>query len=262
MPEVTESKYLVMAGWADVPHLDEKTKRELLDSTPSYMREARSKGIPVLGSGRIFPIDEDLIKEPVIQLPAHWPRIAALDFGWDHPTAGAWGAWDRDSDILHVYDVYRMREQTPAVHSVAINARGKWIPVAWPHDGLQHDKGSGEAIADQYRKLGVNMLKHKATHAPKRGEPEGSGGNGVEAGLMEMLDRMQTGRLKVAAHLEQFFEEFRLYHRKDGKVVKEFDDVLSAVRYLVMMLRHAKINDTKRKPMGSGYAALDSEMGL
>jgi hypothetical protein len=262
MPQVSESKYLVMAGWNDVPHLDEKTKRDLLASTPSHLREARSKGIPVLGSGRIFPLDEDSIKEPIIDIPAHWPRIAGMDFGWDHPTAAAWIAWDRDADIVHVYDVYRLAEATPAVHSVTMNSRGKWIPVAWPHDGLQHDKGSGEALADQYRKLEVNMLKEKATHPPTKGEPEGSGGNGVEAGIMEMLTRMQTGRLKVAAHLEPFFEEFRLYHRKDGKIVKEFDDVISAVRYGIMMLRHAKVRPVKKIMGGGSYSPLDAEIGV
>ena len=29
MGEVTESKYLVQAGWDDVPHLDEREKRQL-----------------------------------------------------------------------------------------------------------------------------------------------------------------------------------------------------------------------------------------
>ena len=57
---------------------------------------------------------------------------------------------------------------------------------------------------------------------------------------MDMLDRMQTGRLKVAAHLSDWWEEFRLYHRKDGKVVKEGDDLMSATRYGLMMIRHAK----------------------
>jgi hypothetical protein len=61
----------------------------------------------------------------------------------------------------------------------------------------------------------------------------------VEAGLMAMLDRMQTGRFKVYRHLNDRFEEFRLYHRKDGKVVKEGDDLQAATRYGVMMLRHA-----------------------
>ncbi len=30
---------------------------------------------------------------------------------------------------------------------------------------------------------------------------------------MDMLDRMQTGRFKVFRHLNDWFEEFRLYHR-------------------------------------------------
>jgi hypothetical protein len=56
---------------------------------------------------------------------------------------------------------------------------------------------------------------------------------------MAMLDRMQTGRFKVFRHLEDWFSEFRLYHRKDGKVVKEGDDLMAATRYGVMMLRFA-----------------------
>jgi hypothetical protein len=45
---------------------------------------------------------------------------------------------------------------------------------------------------------------------------------------MAMLDRMKTGRLKVFASLGEWFEEFRLYHRKDGLIVKARDDLLSA----------------------------------
>jgi hypothetical protein len=69
------------------------------------------------------------------------------------------------------------------------------------------------------------------------------GGVSVEAGLMEMLSRMETGRFKVFKELNDRFEEFRLYHRKDGKVVKERDDLMSATRYAVMMLRDAKTLD-------------------
>ena len=61
----------------------------------------------------------------------------------------------------------------------------------------------------------------------------------VEAGLMAMLSRMQSGQFKVFDHLNDWWDEFWLYHRKDGKVVKEGDDLMSATRYAVMMLRHA-----------------------
>ncbi|MGL4395035.1 MAG: DNA packaging protein, partial [Hyphomicrobium sp.] len=121
----------------------------------------------------------------------------------------------------------------------AIRAWGDWIPVAWPHDGLQHDKGSGEQLAEQYRAQKLNMLTEKATHA--------EGGNGVEAGVMDMLERMETGRFKVFRGLNDWFEEFRLYHRLDGKIVKERDDLMSATRYGVMMLREAKTQPSTTK---------------
>jgi hypothetical protein len=112
---------------------------------------------------------------------------------------------------------------------------------------LQHDKGSGEALAAQYKAQGLLMLADKATHPPAKGEDEGTGGNSVEAGVVEMLDRMQTGRFKVFSHLNDWFEEFRMYHRKDGKIVKLDDDLISATRYAYMMRRFAVVKGgTKR----------------
>lgn len=215
----------------DAEHYTPEERERIIASYPEHEREARARGVPTLGSGRVFPIAEETIKEPQPQIPAHWPRICGLDFGWDHPTAAVWVAWDRDANVVHIYDCYRQKEQTPVVHAAAVNARGKWIPVAWPHDGLQHDKGSGVQLADQYRQQGVNMLAEKVTFS--------DGSNGVEAGIMDMLDRMKTGRFKVASHLNDWWEEFRLYHRKDGQIVKEGDDLMSATRYALMALRHA-----------------------
>lgn len=247
----------------DVEHYTPEQVKAIIAKYPAHEREARSMGIPTLGSGRIFPVEEEFLREAPVTLPKFWPRLAGIDFGWDHPTAVVWGAIDRDTDTLHIYDCYRRKEATPILHAATVKAKGAWIPVAWPHDGLQHDKGSGEALAKQYRDLGVNMLPQRATHPPdpKQKQKEGEGGNGVEAGLMEMLDRMQTGRLKVAKHLEDWWEEFRLYHRDEGKVVKEGDDLMSATRYLVMMLRHAKVGVVQQGKKLPGYTPSDATMG-
>lgn len=225
----------------DAEHIPAEERARIIASFPLHEREARAKGVPVLGSGRIFPVPESLLEEGALDIPKHWPRICGLDFGWDHPTAAVWIAWDRDADVVHVYDCYRVREQTPVVHAAALKARGKWIPAAWPHDAYQHDKGSGEQLAQQYRDQGANMLPEHAQYE------DAERGNAVEAGLMDMLDRMQTGRWKVAKHLSDWWEEFRLYHRKDGKVVKEGDDLMAASRYALMMLRFAKV-----KPNANG----------
>jgi len=230
--EPNESRSSVTMTIDDVEHISAAEKQIIIDAYPEHEREARVKGIPMLGEGRVFPIAEELIREPAMPIAKHWPRICGMDFGYDHPTAAAWLAWDRDADAVHIYDVYRLRKETPVIHAAAIKARGEWIPVAWPHDGQAAEKGSGDTLAAIYKKQGLKMLSQHATFA--------DGGNSVEAGVMEMLQRMQTGRLKVAEHLEPFFDEFRLYHRKDGRIVKEHDDVLSACRYGLMMLRAAR----------------------
>ena len=216
----------------DAEHYTPEERAAIIASYPEHERDARAKGIPILGSGRVFPIVEEAIKVAPFPIPPHWPRICGMDFGWDHPTAASWLAWDRDTDTVYVYDCYRAKEQTPVIHTAIIRGKGEWIPVSWPHDGLQHDKGSGEQLAKQYKDLGLNMLKDRATFE--------DGSNGLEAGITEMLIRMQTMRFRVFSHLNEWFEEFRLYHRKDGKIVKENDDILSSTRYGVMMLRKAK----------------------
>jgi hypothetical protein len=253
MPQVSESKYLVMAGWNDVPHLNEKTKRELLASTPSHLRDARSRGVPTLGSGAVFPVPEEMVTITPFQVPAFWPRINGLDFGWDHPTAAVGCAWDRDNDVFYVTHGYRRSEVVPAIVAAAVKPWGVWVPVAWPHDGLQHDKGSGEQLAKQYKSAGLAMLRDRATFE--------DGTNGVEAGLMDMLERMETGRFKVFSTVTEWFEEFRLYHRKDGHVVKEFDDLISASRYALMMKRKAIVRPAEKAPAMSSWAPHDPTVG-
>ena len=217
----------------DAEHYTPEQRAAIIASYPAHEREARTKGVPLLGSGRVFPIDEPLITVAPFPLPDYWPVLGALDFGWDHPTAAVKLAWDRDADCVYVTHAYRKKEATPLIHAAALRSWGDHLPWAWPHDGLAHDKGSGEALKDQYEAHGLNMLPQHATFE--------DGSNGVEAGLMAMLDRMQTARLKVFAHLAEWFDEFRLYHRKDGLVVKLADDLMSATRYGIMCLRFAEV---------------------
>lgn len=223
----------------DVDHYTEEQKKAIIASYPAHEREARINGTPMLGSGRIFPIPEEALYEGDIEIPSHWARVCGVDFGYDHPFGAVWIAWDRDKDIIHVYDSYRASQESVNIQAPAVRSRGEWIPVAWPHDGLQHDKGSGEQLAEQFRKAGVNMLPERATFS--------DGTNGVEAGIADMLTRMETDRFKVNRRLTEWFEEFRMYHRKEGKIVKERDDLLSATRYGIMMLRHAATKPTQTK---------------
>jgi phage terminase large subunit-like protein len=228
----TKERHVTQMTIDDALHYSDAERATIVAAYQPHEREARVRGIPSLGSGRIFPVPEETIAVDAFDIPAHWPQIGGLDFGWDHPTAAVRLAWDRDSDCLYLTSCYRLREATPVIHAAGLKAWGDALPWAWPHDGLQHSKDSGEPLAEQYRRQGLALL---ASHAQFE-----DGSSGVEAGLFEMLDRMQTGRWKVFRHLTEWFEEYRLYHRKDGRVVKLADDLLCAARYAMMMRRFAE----------------------
>ena len=226
---------VIIATIDDAEHFSAEDRAKIIASYSEHEREARAKGIPVLGSGRIFPVSEDEIACDAIRaqdIPRHWKRLGALDFGWDHPMAAVEILHDPDSDVVYVSRALRQRQLTPALAGIALKPWGDLIWM-WPRDGRRDtQEGAGIALAKQFEAAGLKMWHE---HAQFR-----DGSVSVEAGLMEMLDRMQTGRFKVFRHLSEWFEEFRLYHRENGKVVKLMDDLLAATRYGVMMLRYAR----------------------
>lgn len=233
MEEPSDQQILIQMGIADADHYTEAEKKQIINSYPVHEREARANGVPVLGSGRVFPILEEIIYWEPHEVPKFWPQLNGCDFGYDHPQAFVNLAWDRDTDVVYITKGWRQKQCTPVNAAAVIKRWGDWIPTAWPHDGHQHDKGgSCEQLAGQYRDAGLNMMETHATH------PEG--GYGTEAGIMDLLERMQSGRLKVNKYFTEWFEEFRLYHRKEGKIVKERDDLMSATRIALMMLRFAE----------------------
>jgi hypothetical protein len=116
MPEIQKidatSRVLITAGWDDVPHLDTQAKKELLDETPPWLRDARSKGIPSLGAGAIYPIPINEIECEPFAIPSHWPRAYALDVGWNW-TAVLWMAYDYETLTRYLYAEYKAGEQLP-----------------------------------------------------------------------------------------------------------------------------------------------------
>lgn len=237
---------IVNATWDDAPHIVGERKEQILSAIPPHERDMRSKGIPMMGSGLVFPFREEQFVVDPIEIPRHWPQIIGIDFGFDHPFGAAKLAWDRDSDTVYVVADYREERATPAIHAAAIKPWGDW-PVSWPHDGLNTEKGTGKQMRQFYVEEGLQLLRERATNPPQNGQVEGEGGNSLEASILAMYERLETGRLKVFKTCRHVLEEMRIYHRKDGRIVALRDDTLSAVRYAHMMLRHARTEAVKRK---------------
>ena len=230
--EKSDDRYKVVMTIDDVEHYSEDEKKKIISSYPAHEVEARTKGHShsrlrsyFSGFGGI-----DLLRAS--RFSAALASHRRHGFWLDHPFAAVEMVWDRDTDTVYVVKTHRLKEATPPLHAAAIERWGKDLPWAWPRDGRRETlEGAGVALVNQYTTQGwtccTSMRSLRMVSVS------------VEAGLMDMLDRMQTGRFKVFKHLNDWLEEFRLYHRKDGKVVKEDDDLMAATRYALMMLRYA-----------------------
>ena len=241
---------LVGATWDDAPHLSPDVKAQRLAAMRPHERDMRSKGIPLQGAGAIFPIPDEQIAIDPFEIPRHWPQIIGVDFGisTQHPFSAARWAWDRDADVKYLTHEYQTTDDLPAAHADAISSWGKWIPVAWPHDGLNREKGSGDELHMIYRRKGVNLLPWNATNPPVIGQTEGDGGISVEASVLAMLDDMYQGKIKVFRSCPQWFREKRLYHRDlKAKIVRLNEDLICASRYGHMMVRHARVESVRAR---------------
>jgi phage terminase large subunit-like protein len=227
----------------DALHIDASQHEAIAKRYKASERATRLDGEDLQGSGAVFEIPEEMIKhnrDPAT-FPHYWRWLAAVDFSHGgmsasaHPFTWVLAAYDPDNDIIFLTHTIKMAQALPIQH------------VHAPMDGSQRDFSGGETFAGVYKRLGLNMLGKHATF------PDGS--VSMEAGISEMESRFATGRLKVANHLGDWFEEFRQYHREDLKIVPVDDDLLSATRQLVMQIRSAKVMDADRG-QGSGYQGI------
>lgn len=221
----------------DAEHYTPAQRQAIIDSYPEHERKARARGLPALGSGRVFSeVGEDDIKVKPFPIPDHWVQIAGIDFGWDHPSAAVKIVWDKDTDTEYLVAAFRKRQCPPLTFAAAVKPWGDFLPWAWPHDGKQSggkfDAKDNKELSAIYRGHGLNML-------PIHAQLE-DGTNGLEGSVTTLNERMMTDRFKVFSHLSEWFDEFNMYHRKDGLIVKENDDLLSATRYARMMRRFAQ----------------------
>lgn len=219
----------------EVAHIPQDEKSRLLRSYKSYERDARYHGKIMLGEGAIFTTPEDdlLIDLPLSEVPVEWAKGWGLDFGGAGPVAHPFGAvlmaHDRDADAYYVLAAVRMREAMPLQHCDAMRRIAPGVPVFWPHDG--HIVGdTGEEKSGLYRGHGLRMFQTHATN------PDGS--KATWAGIHVMDELMHARQFKVRRELREWREEYRMYHLKDGKIVKIGDDLMSATRIAMMMRRY------------------------
>lgn len=212
-------KYVVNLSWEDVPHLSKEWQAEALASYSPHERDARSRGIPALGSGAIYPYLEYSIVVDPFEIPVYWPKAYGLDVGWNR-TAAIWGAMDPASKQIYLFSEHYQGEAAPAIHASAIKARGEWITGTIDPKSENRSQADGIRLIDLYKNEGLDLI---------------DADNSVESGIYKVGQMLASGQLKVFSTLRNWLSEYRVYRRDEkGKIIKKNDHLMDATRYLLV----------------------------
>ena len=228
-------KFFIQAGWKHSPHLGDNEIAELLASCEPHLRDARSKGIPSMGSGSVFPVGEEYITAGEdFRLKPWYRRFAGMDVGWQ-ATAVCWFAHDVDTDTVYLYDYYIQGQRDPEQHAAAIMRRDPKdppmkIPIAIDPASQGSSQVDGKNLMQLYRRAGLHLV---------------AADNSREMGIQHMYGYMSAGKFKVVKgpNTEPWFKEFRTFIRDErGRIVNESAyHGMAATRYgMVTGMRVAK----------------------
>lgn len=156
----------------------------------------------------------------------HWKRLASVHAQEDGTIGAIWLAHDSDSDYIHVYDSCLFKREVFAVIAEGLNARGRWIPVAWN----EKDKDLAEALK------GCTMIRKPAVDSDTI----------AEVISRDMWSRMRTGRLTVDKRLGDWKAEFTSFERDKNQIPRSGFPLMSATRHAIERLRYARRNQTRK----------------
>lgn len=223
-PSKDGKQYLAAITWDDVPHLSQEIKDDMLSRFPPHLRDAKSKGIPSLGAGAIYPVVEDNYLYDDFAIPKHWKRLFGFDVGWKC-TAAAWLAIDPETGVTYFYSEHKQGEQLPSTHAEALKARGDWIPGEIDPAANGRSQADGKKLMDTYKALGIRLAQAN---------------NAVEAGIYAIWEGLTSGQLKIFRSCNEARKEIRVYRRDDkGRIVKSNDHLMDALRYGYIGRHHA-----------------------
>jgi phage terminase large subunit-like protein len=232
-------------------HIPLGERERIIGGYAEHEREARSRGEPMLGEGRVYAAAETQIVEDEDHnsWPNYWTWGWAIDPGAGHPFGATLCCFDNDQKIMHIVAEVRGSDMTieqqvaemRRIEKSLFNSLGMEIPVAYPPDTGMRDRVSMTSLTKLYGQY-LKMMIEPASLPGITGQAKFS----LEGSVAEIDQWERAGRWKVHRRCRNYLQERRIYHRKDGEIVKLHDDVLCAARYGFMNRRYFKTLDQCR----------------
>lgn len=237
--------YMQSVSWADCPHITPEIAKQLLAGIPAYQHDMRTKGLPVIGSGAVFPYEDESITVNDINIPPHWPVVAGIDFGkMVDPSVIVFTAYDPDSGRYYIFkEIYLDEDRSPKAIADAIKeSEYPGITCVLPHDAFGE---APETAANLLREYGINVYIQPFRNPTETKQGlnilKASGGHvaEIEPGLTMMRYMFDEQKLKVWRGCNQWLKEKRAYFYKPSNGKQErtgADHCIDASRYSLLSL--------------------------
>ena len=150
----------------------------LIDNDPDYVRKLESEPNEALrkafryGDWNIFAgqyfqeISKEVHLIKPFQIPGHWNRFGAYDYGYNHPAAFGWFAVDEDGNT-YLYREYIKAQQRVDQFAFEVNKysdTASLYPIVaghdcWTNKSTLRDDVQPPTVAEQFQTQGINLRR-------------------------------------------------------------------------------------------------------
>lgn len=238
--------YMQSASIYDNPTYTEEQIKQFLAGVPDYQRDMRLHGIPVLGTGAVFRVDDVAIMVENIQPLPHWQIVGGVDWGLTQDaTVLVFAVYDPDNDNYYIFKEYYFggsadtgNRTAQHLANVILNSEFASVPIIMPHDGVSRGK--------IMRDMGCNIpnqpfFNPQDTQLDLIKTTNSKSNRLIGTGIDEMILLFEQERLKVDASCFNWFREKRNYFWQYNEVTGEHkakgqDHTIDASRYALLSL--------------------------
>lgn len=213
--------HLVNMTWDECEHLDKATRDDYMSKMLPHEIESRTKGIPTIREGLVYPIPESkyVVDPHDVNIRDTWHFVIGLDVaGYNGVTAAVLMGKDPRTGIWYTLREYYKKRAYIEEHAAEILKWGEGIYVACDPSANRTDP-DGKQTMKEYKKFGLNI--HPANNA-------------VDMGIKKVWKRLDSGMQKTLSTCPGIINERRMYQFENGSVKKKKDHLMDAERYVAM----------------------------
>jgi len=236
----------IRVSWDDVPYDDpwgepfllKETRQQLERDYLPHERDARVKGIPIMGKGAVFQLktwptyktgEYDFQNNPYIE------RVISLDLGLvNDKTVISLNYWDTRERILYLHRQIVVKGVEEAVPQQYINHLLRpevfGTPIVLPSDANTPGRYtmSAASIRELFEQYGLNVYAKAIMNPP---DPQGRVTNNRSYGINMMRQMLESGSYLVNENCTEFLREAANYYVDEQGRFSDPDDCIDSARY-------------------------------